>query len=189
MKDVIVRVPTKEDWIDVVNTILGKGYVWQTGDTYTKEDNWQDYKEDSCISIISERMGYCNERSYEKIYSNIPIVTAQEFLEEEIEYGAKDRKVAKEMGEYIGNLCDSPVFIDYNLTGGTISQPNKTMNKLKPMTKRLLDKDTQTLCKAGYINGDLELTENGRNALNTILFTANKAELVKMAQEELDEEE
>ena len=62
------------------------------------------------------------------------------------------------------------------------------MNKLKPMMKRLLDKDTRMLYKAGYINGDLELTENGRNALDTIIFTANKAELVKMAQEELDEE-
>jgi len=185
MKDVIVRVPTKEDWIDVVNTILGKGYVWQTGDTYTKEDNWQDYKEDSCISIISERMGYCNERSYEKIYSNIPIVTAQEYLREDF------------LIKYNADMADSVIEYDFyafrnsiNITGSdeTISQPNKKMNKLKPMMKRLLDKDTRTLYKAGYINRDLELTENGRNALNTILFTANKAELVKMAQEELDEE-
>lgn len=60
--------------------------------------------------------------------------------------------------------------------------------KLTPMLKRLLDKKAQTLYKAEYINGDLELTEDGRSALNTILFEANKDELVKLAQEKLDEE-
>ena len=183
MKDVVVRVPTKEDWERVADKALTNGCWW--GYSW---GNWEEYRENTCIMITNRKIWHTPYRYYKQEYSDIPIVTAQEFLEGEIEYGAKDRKVAKEMGEYIGNLCDSPVFIDYNLTGGTISQPNKTMNKLKPMTKRLLDKDTQTLCKAGYINGDLELTENGRNALDTIIFTANKAELVKMAQEELDEE-
>lgn len=59
--------------------------------------------------------------------------------------------------------------------------------KLTPMIKRLLDSDSQTLYKAGYLNGDLELTEAGRNALQTIIFTQNKAELVKLAQEVLEE--
>jgi len=49
--------------------------------------------------------------------------------------------------------------------------------------KRLLDEDTQTLVKAGYINGDLELTEAGKKALWAIIFTANKAALVTEATE------
>jgi hypothetical protein len=68
-------------------------------------------------------------------------------------------------------------------------KPKKTlMTKLNTMMKKLLDADTQTLVKAGYINGDLELTSAGRDALNTIVFQANKAALVAMAQEALEEE-
>jgi len=62
------------------------------------------------------------------------------------------------------------------------------MSRLNNMMKRLLDNDTQTLVKAGYINGDLELTAKGREALDSVLFAANKAELVTLAQAELDEE-
>ena len=54
--------------------------------------------------------------------------------------------------------------------------------------KKLLDSDTQTLVKAGYIDGDLNLTDEGREALHSELFTANKAALVKSAQAKLDEE-
>lgn len=53
--------------------------------------------------------------------------------------------------------------------------------------KKLLDKDTQTLVKAGYINGDLDLTPAGKLALYSILFEANKSALVEMAKEEIKE--
>lgn len=60
------------------------------------------------------------------------------------------------------------------------------MTTIGNMMKRLLDADTQTLVKAGYINGDLELTEAGKKALWAITFTLNKDALVKEAQEVLD---
>lgn len=70
-----------------------------------------------------------------------------------------------------------------------ISNDNKTqMKTLGTMMKRLLDKDTQTLVKAGFVNGDLELTEEGRKALLAIQFSEKKSELVILAQEVLDEE-
>lgn len=62
------------------------------------------------------------------------------------------------------------------------------MKTLNIMMKKLLDGDTQTLVKAGYVNGDLELTSEGRDALNSIAFDAHKAALVALAQEKLDEE-
>ena len=62
------------------------------------------------------------------------------------------------------------------------------MKKLTPMLKRMLDKKAQTLYKAGYINGDLELTEDGRNALNTITFDTHRDALVTAAKEALEEE-
>jgi len=63
------------------------------------------------------------------------------------------------------------------------------MKKLSQMMKKLLDGETKTLIKAGYINGDLDLTNEGMRALLTILFMGEgiKAELTAMAQEELDE--
>lgn len=62
------------------------------------------------------------------------------------------------------------------------------MSKISNMMKKLLDKDTQILVKAGYINGDLDLTPEGLKALNTIVFLENKTELVKLANEKLAEE-
>ena len=61
------------------------------------------------------------------------------------------------------------------------------MTKLNSMMKRLLDASTKKLIKADYINGDLQLTEKGKEALNTIVFEQNKEELVKMAEEDLKE--
>jgi hypothetical protein len=67
-----------------------------------------------------------------------------------------------------------------------INEP-KSM-KLSAMLKLMLGADEQVLYKAGYINGDLELTEKGKAGLVAILFAANKATLVKLAQADLDEE-
>lgn len=63
------------------------------------------------------------------------------------------------------------------------------MQKVSLMMKKLLSKDIQTLVKAGYINGDLDLTERGKDVLLAQLFESNRAELVKSAEEELAEEE
>jgi hypothetical protein len=70
------------------------------------------------------------------------------------------------------------------------SPNNKTMaQKIGSMMKKLLDSDTQKLVKASLINGDLELTSQGQQALMAILFEANKAALVKEAEEIISEEE
>ena len=57
------------------------------------------------------------------------------------------------------------------------------------MLKRFLDKEAQILYKAGFLDGDLKLTTEGREALEAILLIATRAELVKAAQEVIDEEE
>ena len=63
------------------------------------------------------------------------------------------------------------------------------MKQLKGLMKKLLDADTQKLVKADYINGDLELTEKGKNTIFEMIFLENKAELVKLAEEEIKEAE
>lgn len=65
---------------------------------------------------------------------------------------------------------------------------SKMIQTLSSMLKRLLDADSQTLYKAGFINGDLELTDEGEKALMGILFDANKAALVVEAQAVIDDE-
>ena len=57
------------------------------------------------------------------------------------------------------------------------------------MFKKLVDADTQALVKAGYINGDLELTDEGKNELMALVFDANKAALVVAAQAKLTQKE
>jgi hypothetical protein len=73
---------------------------------------------------------------------------------------------------------------------GILTKDNKktVMSKLTNTFKLLTDKSTQTLRKAGYINGDLELTQEGQAALNSILLAAHKEELVKLAEEKIAEE-
>ena len=62
---------------------------------------------------------------------------------------------------------------------------NKIIMKITNLVKKLLDKKTRDLIEAGYIDGDLELTEEGKEALLSILFIEKKEELVKMAQDEI----
>lgn len=63
------------------------------------------------------------------------------------------------------------------------------MKTVSNMFKKLTDSKTQTLYKAGYINGDLELTTEGTAALMEITFTANKDALVAQAEAEIAEAE
>lgn len=84
------------------------------------------------------------------------------------------------MRKYYGTFDDE--------TGTCRESPKKIM-KLSSMMKRLLDKDVQTLIKAGFLDSNLGLTLEGQQALFAMLFVANKAELVKVAQEKIDEEE
>lgn len=90
-------------------------------------------------------------------------------------------------------LIEHCVPVDYmTLTGiyTTNYEPIKKplMKTVSNMMKKLLDKNTQTLVKAGYINGDLELTSEGTRALMELLFTQNTDALVASAQAKIDEE-
>lgn len=94
-----------------------------------------------------------------------------------LEAGRVDTRMLEEMRYEIRDLRNT-------LT----AKKEKNMSTLGSMMKRLLDKDTQALVKAGYINGDLELTEKGKGALWAILFSANKEALVAEAKEIIEEE-
>ena len=57
--------------------------------------------------------------------------------------------------------------------------------KITNLVKKILDADTRKLIKAGFINGDLALTDEGISELMGILFLANKEELLKVADEKI----
>lgn len=63
---------------------------------------------------------------------------------------------------------------------------NKIMN-LPRTLKRVLNKNLRDLYKAGYIDGELELTEKGRDVLFSILLEEYEDKLVQEAREELKE--
>jgi len=64
-----------------------------------------------------------------------------------------------------------------------ISNKITIMKKLSNFIKKTVDGDTQELLKAGYINGDLEPTDEGKNRLGEILWFANLPAIVALAKE------
>lgn len=64
-----------------------------------------------------------------------------------------------------------------------------SMTTISNFAKRLLDKNTQALIKAGYMNECLELTSKGREALELIAFVAYKDALVAAAEADIKEAE
>lgn len=71
------------------------------------------------------------------------------------------------------------------ICSGTIQSSPKPMNA--PLAKRLIDADLKTFIEAGFLNSDLSLTGKGTQELLAVLFMEKKAELLKIAQDQLKE--
>lgn len=76
----------------------------------------------------------------------------------------------------------------FSLKDLEIIEENKNNMNLTPMLRRALDKDMQALYKAGYLNGDLKLTQKGIDVLNVIMFDTYKEKLVVEAKEDIAQE-
>jgi hypothetical protein len=75
----------------------------------------------------------------------------------------------------------SPVDTSHTTIGGSI------MSTLTVLAKKVFDKDTKTLIKAGVLNNDLEVAN--QQFVLSFLVDKYKAELAALAQEQLDEDE
>jgi hypothetical protein len=64
---------------------------------------------------------------------------------------------------------------------------NKSM-KITNLTKKLLDGNTRKLIRAGFIDGELALTDEGVDELLGLFFIEKKDELVKIAEEKIADE-
>lgn len=138
--------------------------IFHDGTQNTSRNNWDGYwstERNISINVINKKInGYSISEFYKENYKQGDHYYDDYILIDSAEIKNKDNKVNKK----------------------TI------MKSLTPMLKTMLDKKGRTLYKAGFLNGELELTEEGKNALNTIVFEANKDELVKLAEEKLSEE-
>lgn len=77
----------------------------------------------------------------------------------------------------------------YTSTGDTINlQKEKTMT-LSALARRILDADTRTFIKAGFINGDLKLTDKGMDATHLVIFEKYKKEMLDLANEQIEADE
>lgn len=73
----------------------------------------------------------------------------------------------------------------------------KLVNKIKKtfmarvsiLAKKLLDADTQALIKGGFVDSDLDVTNEGTRQLTAILLIANKAAMVEAANAVIAENE
>lgn len=61
------------------------------------------------------------------------------------------------------------------------------MQQLTARLKRALNKDLQAIYKMGWINGDLEITSEGSNALLELLLDLYEKELGEKAKEQIKE--
>lgn len=129
------------------------------------------------------------------------------FDESELEnFEGKEEKVEEKYGTWFVS-GDSQIYYYWDSSKFVIKQepnwmtylnsrisptPKKRM-KLSAIARRMLDANTRTLVKAGYLDNELELTTEGEETLLAILTTANMEALVKEAKKEIrerkDEEE
>ena len=79
-------------------------------------------------------------------------------------------------------------YFDLITSSDEINKQRTSKMRLNSMMKRLMDPDVKKLMKAGLINGDLLLTEEGKDELTAIMFDEKKAELVKIAEEKIAED-
>lgn len=172
----IIHCPTKELFEKAQQYFFDRGIDWSYGGKIM-QDYWDEYKEDFCLfqegsTITRQTIHYAKKEC-----SHIPITEAEDLFRFESPIYRVDWATTPNQGNWLWEYY------------GEFKQPNKPNLKtmLNNFMKKMLDKDTQTLIKAEYINGDLLLTSKGKEALDSLVFQANKAELVKMAQEELDE--
>lgn len=89
---------------------------------------------------------------------------------------------------YVGMEQDAVILTFWEADLELLKNNINCIMKITNLVKKILDKDTRTLVSAGFINGELALTDEGVAELLGILFLQNKDELVKIANEKITDE-
>ena len=82
-KDFIVHTPTKELYDKVMRMFEKEGVTWRDGEKPIELNIWDICKRNTCISFLEEkgwRLRFYPKFWYKKNYPEIPIISAQKFL-------------------------------------------------------------------------------------------------------------
>ena len=131
---------------------------------------------------VGDRVEYCGGSLYNFGGSLGKAEKGMTYTISSIDVGCSGEAIYGVSGSYEGkpNWCHMEK--NFNLV-----TKKSTMKTVTNTFKLFTDKKTQTLRKAEYIDGDLELTEKGQNALDSILLGVNKDALVALAEEDIKE--
>ena len=190
---VAISCPTVEDWKAVVGELL-KETTWIDGDIKVNESTWEVYKDKSCVNLYyNGKISYAYTNYYQS--ESYTIITAKEFLDDKKKVETDYRIIFSE-GTILrwDDVKSDIVFFKPSVFGLEIlnieDKPKKTIMKTLTNTlKKILPGDIQLQYKAGFRNGDIELTQEGVNELINILADKYKAELTARAEEVIKEEE
>ncbi len=181
----------------VIHHIKGMGTIFETGDNIGVEyDQWRGgwHKGTTPNGDVGGNCWY-------EIHYNIKLVSRPE---EELSRDLYTKELLKMMEASTYPSPKTQQWITCNwshLDGGltgfasgtniTAEKPQRKglMTQLSNIAKRLVDSDTKTLIKAGYVDSCLDLTGRGKDALVAILFEANKKELVTAAKAQIKEDQ
>ena len=186
--DLIVHCPTEELW----NRVQEKMFEFTEWIYDGKEisNSWAEYGFNIIYSL--KENNYKMLRGYKEYfnqtnYPDTPIISAEEYLDE------KEYMCDFGFSTTYSNRCTEATLSSKNLQNAinylTNQDSNKSLtkkhmlNKITSKLKRVLNKDLQAQYKVGYINGGLELTQDGKNALLSILAVEKEKELGEDARE------
>lgn len=178
----IIHTPTKELYRKVVQSLLDNGSKWYDGERSIQRHRWNDNKDSTCIRHNNMTINSTNKSFYEKEYPNFDIEDAEEFLR--TKEGACT--ITTDNSTYPYPMFGSWGTI-YASSGENKHKKSKIM-KLNNYMKKVLSKELRTLIQAGFVNGDLELTTEGKDAIWAELLDEKKTVMVKLAEEKLKEE-
>ena len=68
-----------------------------------------------------------------------------------------------------------------------INQPTNMLQKIPNTLKRIFNDDKKALYRAGYINGDSALTDEGKKELLNLLAQEHEKELADLAREDIED--
>ena len=180
VKDLIVHCPTQELYDKVQKKML-ETTKWANGDKKYL-NYWEMHGEETCLCIMKEngyKMSYDGKGFYERFYPNIPIISAEEYLGEELEGFGHPLYM---------HFPVEALERDFNTQVNKLK--NKTMlQKLTNTLKKVLPSDIQKQYRAGLRDGDLALTGKGNFELLELLADKFTKELTDRAIEIIKEEE
>ena len=182
-KEFIIHCPTEQDWNDIVNKVTKEGYQWGNG----AKISWYVYNRNTCIHLYSDNDVRCSEKAwYQKHCPNTPIISANEYLGEQVREESYT-KVVEKYRQY-----------GHHHIGGELGQTqpkqsNKFKHKFMSVIKNVFKSRKQKALDYFDISSNQGgLNDNGRRELVDYIFTTDeklRESFLEKIVEEYKEEE